>query len=286
MSIIAASGDTGPPVASRLGGDLWRRVVSALIMAAIALIAVGAGPLAFEVMVAAAAAVLSWEWMRLIGRGAFGGLGLLQVAVAVAVVVVTALGHPLIAIAAALIAAIALLWLAPGAGLEAARWLAAGPLYIGLPCVALVWLRTEWAAGETLILWLLATVWATDTGAYFAGRLIGGPRLAPRVSPNKTWAGLAGAVVSAALVGLLAARLDPSGPPASGLMLLGGMLAIVAQGGDLAESVVKRRFGAKDSSRLIPGHGGLLDRVDGLLAAAPALALWQWLTRGEMLSWG
>jgi phosphatidate cytidylyltransferase len=136
------------------------------------------------------------------------------------------------------------------------------------------------------MLWLLLTVVVTDTGAFFAGRLIGGPRLAPRISPKKTWAGLGGAVVASFALGLVFASFDPSAPPAATLALAGASLAVIAQTGDLAESWVKRHFGVKDSSGLIPGHGGILDRVDGLVAAAMALALVQWASAGRLLAWG
>jgi phosphatidate cytidylyltransferase len=124
----------------------------------------------------------------------------------------------------------------------------------------------------------LALVWATDTAAYIAGRGIGGPRLAPRISPNKTWAGLAGGVVGAALVGLVASLLRDApadvGLPGEmwRLVALSGVLALVEQAGDLVESAVKRHFGVKDSGNLIPGHGGVLDRVDGLIAVSLAVA--------------
>jgi phosphatidate cytidylyltransferase len=151
--------------------------------------------------------------------------------------------------------------------------------------VALVWLRGD-VGGARLILWLMATVWATDIGAFFAGRLIGGPKLAPRISPKKTWAGLIGAMASAGLVGIVADFSVPGAPGAAVLAAAGAVMAVVAQAGDLGESWVKRHFGAKDSSALIPGHGGLLDRVDGLLAAALALAAWQWFSSGGgVLSW-
>ncbi|MBL8834095.1 MAG: phosphatidate cytidylyltransferase, partial [Rhodospirillales bacterium] len=157
--------------------------------------------------------------------------------------------------------------------------------YIGVPVVCLVWLRGEDNAGLAAILWLLASVWATDIGAFFAGRTIGGPKLAPRLSPNKTWAGLFGAMISAGCVGWAASRLVPDGPSAAALIAAGAVLAVVAQAGDLLESAVKRRFDAKDSSALIPGHGGLFDRVDGLLTAAAAFAAFQWLTGGRLLVW-
>ena len=131
------------------------------------------------------------------------------------------------------------------------------------------------AQGRDLVFWLLAVVWATDIGAYFAGRGIGGAKLAPAISPNKTWAGLIGGALAAALVGIIAARLLGSGAIP---LAVGGMaLAVVAQGGDLLESWCKRRFGVKDSSHVIPGHGGILDRVDGLLAVFPAAFLYFWV---------
>src|SRR5262249_42987689 len=114
----------------------------------------------------------------------------------------------------------------------------------------------------------------------------GGPKLAPRISPKKTWAGLLGAMVSAGAIGALADLAVPGAPPAAALAAAGAALAVGAQAGGLGGSWVKRRFGAKDSSSLIPGHGGLLDRVDGLLAAAVALAAWQWLSNGGgALAW-
>jgi len=121
------------------------------------------------------------------------------------------------------------------------------------------------------LLWLLFVVWATDIAAYFVGRGIGGPRLAPGISPGKTWAGLAGGMLGAAVVGGAVAA--ASGGPAGLAVMVALVLAVVAQAGDLFESFLKRRAGLKDSGTLIPGHGGVLDRLDGLLFAAPAYAL-------------
>jgi phosphatidate cytidylyltransferase len=262
------------------------RVISAVVMAAAVLLAILAGPLAFAVFVAFGAAILSWEWTRLCGRGDFGMAGAAMAVSTVAAVGLAASGRPgfglLLAVpATALVYALARAQHPGGA----AGWVAAGVVYVTVPVVALVWLRID-PGGERLILWLMATVWATDIGAFFAGRLIGGPKLAPRISPKKTWAGLLGAMVSAGLVGAIADASVPGAPSAAALAAAGAVLAVVAQAGDLGESWVKRRFGAKDSSGLIPGHGGLLDRVDGLLAAAVALAAWQWLSNGGgVLSW-
>ena len=147
----------------------------------------------------------------------------------------------------------------------------------------LLWLAQEWT-GRDLLLWIFAVVWATDIGAYVVGRWLGGPRLAPRWSPRKTWAGLLGGIVCAALAGWVAGHL--LGPPSVlPLVLLSAGLAIIGQFGDLAELVAKRRFGVKDSSALIPGHGGLLDRLDGLLAVIPAVALLSLIGGGSILEW-
>ena len=147
------------------------------------------------------------------------------------------------------------------------RLLALGGLYIVPAVAALIWLRAQ-PNGHRWVLLLAAVVWGGDVGAYLIGRLVGGPRLAPAISPGKTWSGAAGGTLVAVLAGLAAwpERLALVAPVAL-------LLSIIAQAGDLLESAIKRRFGVKDSGRLIPGHGGLLDRLDGVLTSAPALAL-------------
>jgi phosphatidate cytidylyltransferase len=149
--------------------------------------------------------------------------------------------------------------------------LTAGVVYILTAAAALLWLRSDAAAGSANVLFVVLTVWATDTGAYLCGRLIGGAKLAPAVSPGKTWSGAAGGLACALGVGLGAAELTES--PVWRALALAAGLSVAAQAGDLLESGIKRHFGVKDSSHLIPGHGGLLDRLDGLLAAAPVAAL-------------
>ncbi|WP_030538755.1 phosphatidate cytidylyltransferase [Sphingobium sp. DC-2] len=150
--------------------------------------------------------------------------------------------------------------------------LALGIPYVVLPVMALLYLRqqTPDSYGLLLAFWALALVWATDIGAYFAGRSIGGPKLAPRVSPSKTWAGLGGGVLAALATGFLLHRL--AGLPVE-LAAASGLLAVAAQLGDLLESAMKRRAGVKDSGTLLPGHGGVLDRLDGVAAVAPLAAL-------------
>jgi phosphatidate cytidylyltransferase len=264
---------------------LRQRVVSGIVLAAVALAGLFSGREAFEIMLALSGAVLAWEWTRLVGEGRFGSTGMAVAAAALAAGAAAAVARPGIGLLLCLAGTAVVFVFARSGGRDHPKWLAAGPIYIGAPIVALIWLRGHDLAGLETILWLLACVWATDTGAYFFGRGIGGPRLAPAVSPNKTWAGLLGGMACSAAVALPAAWLEPAGPPAATLAIAGAFLAVIAQAGDLLESFVKRRFGAKDSGRLIPGHGGLFDRVDGMLAAAPALALFQALTGGTVLAW-
>jgi phosphatidate cytidylyltransferase len=148
----------------------------------------------------------------------------------------------------------------------------AGLGYVLLAAVSLLWLRGDPVAGRPDVLFLLCVVWSNDTAAYLLGRWIGGPRLAPRISPGKTWSGAAGGLFAAVAVGLLAAHVLSDAPP-WGAIPVAAVLGVVAQGGDLLESFVKRRLEVKDSGHLIPGHGGLFDRLDALLAAAPVAAL-------------
>ncbi|WP_022726898.1 phosphatidate cytidylyltransferase [Fodinicurvata sediminis] len=160
----------------------------------------------------------------------------------------------------------------PGTG----AWLVLGLFYTVLPILAFQFIASDTYHGGLLAIWLLLVVWSTDTAAMVSGKTIGGPRLCPRVSPNKTWAGLLGGAVFAGFVGMIAAMLFSYERPLI-LFPVAMVLACVAQAGDLLESLVKRHFHAKDSGRLLPGHGGILDRVDGLVTASPfLLMLLQW----------
>jgi len=155
-------------------------------------------------------------------------------------------------------------------GVQRPLWLIGGLLYIGLAICGFLWMRHQRVWGLETALWLVFVVAATDIGAYFTGRVVGGPKLAPRISPGKTWAGLAGGTVLAVLVsGAFAACV---GGDIVGVAAFAAPVAVVAQGGDLLESAAKRRFGVKDSGQILPGHGGLLDRFDGLSAATLLVA--------------
>ncbi len=178
------------------------------------------------------------------------------------------------ALVAALIVGMANEWNRLARAMRVPFWTgcALGTLYLGPAAVALPWLRADDAVGLANMLFVLMVVWASDIGAYLAGRLIGGPKLAPVISPGKTRSGAVGGLASAVLVGLIAAWSSNAGDPMRAA-LVACVLGVASQTGDLFESWVKRRAGVKDSGRLLPGHGGLLDRLDGLLAAAPLAAL-------------
>jgi len=180
---------------------------------------------------------------------------------------------------AALMLGLTVEWLALCRRPGAARLWPAGLMYVALAGAALLWLRTDPVGGRADVMFLLAVVWAGDIGAYLIGRWIGGARLAPRISPGKTWSGALGGLAAAMAAGLLVALVASDAAAWRGA-LVGAALGIVAQAGDLLESYVKRRLEVKDSGHLIPGHGGLFDRLDSVLAAAPAAALLA-LTQGR-----
>jgi phosphatidate cytidylyltransferase len=271
---------------------LRKRLLSAAILLPLAAIAVWLGPPYWDILVGAIAVVMAWEWSAMsafdrppsrravFGVGPAGAVSMLAMGVAVAAAAGQAyrLSLLLLVLGAALSSLLGM----RGPGGRGA-WQGFGTLYIGLPSIAIIWLRAQAPGGLATMVWVLALAIAVDTGAYAAGRSIGGPKLAPRVSPNKTWAGLLGGVAAGMVVGLVAA-LWLGTPSVWPLVLASALLGIVEQAGDLMESGFKRYFGVKDSGRLIPGHGGFLDRVDGLLAVALAVALAQSLG-GGMLAW-
>jgi phosphatidate cytidylyltransferase len=148
-----------------------------------------------------------------------------------------------------------------------------GLLYVAVAGISLLWLRADPVSGRADVLFVLLIVWAGDIGAYVVGRCIGGPRLAPLISPGKTWSGAGGGLIAAVVTGLLAAHFLATPVTPWQPALIAVVLSIVAQAGDLLESFVKRLLAVKDSGNLIPGHGGLFDRLDGVLAAAPVAAL-------------
>jgi phosphatidate cytidylyltransferase len=263
---------------------LTLRIFSALILAPVAVAAAWFGAPWLQIVTVAAAGGMGWEWARLCREGRLGASGIVLVAAIVAAVIATIFGSIELGLATAVGDAALVLWMARREHDRDSYWLAVGSLWVALPCVIFLWLAQNEAVGRLTLLWIFAVVWATDIGAYAIGRCLGGPRLAPRWSPRKTWAGLIGGIGCAALAGWATARVAGISP-ALPLVVISAGLAIVEQFGDLAESVAKRRFGVKDSSGLIPGHGGLLDRLDGLLAVIPAVALLTMIGGGSVVTW-
>lgn len=254
--------------------DLRKRFLSAILLGPTALLCVWLGANAYTLLLALGAAVLTWEWVHLCGlrTARLPGAG---VPVAVFVAGALAVAERPLASWIVLAGGFLLTWAwaerlrgrdRPG---QPALRLALGVLYIGVGCLCLIELRHENEAGRDNLLFLLLVVWASDIGAYLAGRALGGPLLMPQVSPAKTWSGALGGLLLAMGVGALAApQLAPGDPWRAAAVA--AVLAVATQAGDLLESGIKRHFKVKDTSSLIPGHGGLLDRLDGLLAAAPA----------------
>ncbi len=258
-----------PPAPAAPGfrwGDLRMRVLSAVLLAPAVLACLWFGAWWWTALLAVAAAGLAVEWVQLCGgRLASPAGAVVPLAVLAAGAAAVADGEMLgVGVVAA---GFLLAW-----GLGGRASLAAGVPYLGLAMVALAWLRDDGDAGRANVLFLLLVVWASDIGAYLAGRLVGGPKLAPRISPSKTWAGAVGGLIAAMAVGA-AAALALNGGVVPHILPVAAGIGLAAQFGDLLESAVKRHYGVKDSGWLIPGHGGLLDRLDGVLTAAPTSAL-------------
>jgi phosphatidate cytidylyltransferase len=245
-----------------------KRLGSALVLAAIGLGAVVASPWTFASLIAGAGAVVAWEWSRLVrGRDIDPAMAMQAAAIAAIALLVTLRRPELAAIALAL----GLAGIAFATRGEARLWSLFGLLYIAVPAWALVLLRSDQSHGITAVLYVICVAILTDTASYAGGRLLGGPKLAPRISPQKTWSGLIVGLAVPTLAGFAFAPWALGTSP-FWLAFISLILAAACQIGDLTESGIKRRFGVKDMSGIIPGHGGVLDRIDGLLFAALAAA--------------
>ena len=256
-------------------GDLGPRAASGAVLVAAAVVTTWVGGALFVLTWLAAAIAVNWEWQALTGGSHRRSRIVTGTVAMIALAIVTARpastmpafmsGDDTVLIASMLGMACGLSALLAGGGGRV--WAAGGVLYAGLLFLAVVALRFSTPFGARAIVWLFATVWSTDIFAYLGGRLIGGPKLWPRVSPSKTWAG----TVTGVAVGTLAGSLVATGGLASSptaIAVLTFVAALLSQVGDAFESSVKRRFGVKDSGCLIPGHGGVMDRLDGFIAAA------------------
>jgi len=265
----------------RAPSNLRLRVLSSIVLVSAATLVTWLGGLWFALFCALVGAAVFYEWAT-ITRTRSAPIHQLVAAILLAAVLLALLLDRLTAPWA-----LGALALCAVAGLAFGRWIwtTAGLAYALASALPLALLRGDTAAGLAAVVLLFAVVWATDILAYFVGRAFGGPKLAPAISPGKTWSGAVGGAAGAVLVGLVVGWL--LGLPVSlGLVALAVLLSIVSQAGDLFESWVKRRFGAKDSGVIIPGHGGVMDRVDGLVAAALALYLIQAASRSGGPDWG
>ncbi len=253
------------------------RVVSAAILAPAVLGCVYLGGWVFFLLCAAAAAGILWEWTRLVTGSAdvrvlLPGLTALAAAVLLAGFDEPGAAAGMVVIGAVLAGGAVAAWPLRFPAPNRPLWAAAGVVYAGIAFIGPALLRRDPAMGLTAVLFVALSVWATDVFAYGTGRAIGGPLLWPRVSPNKTWSGAVGGLIGGVVAGTMVAYASGIGKLATvGFIAL--VLSVLTQAGDLFESAVKRRFGAKDAGRLIPGHGGLMDRLDGFLVAALAALL-------------
>ena len=273
MSDHRDGGETGK-FAAKLGSanNLVLRIASAVVLGPLVLVFAYLGGWLFFLLCAAAAAGILWEWTKLVADSADARILVPGFAALLFALVLAGAGEPeaaaaMIFIGAALAAGVMAAWPRRFPGRNPLVWGSCGIVYAGIAYLGPALMRRDAAWGFVAILFVAATVWATDIFAYAVGRAVGGPLLWPQISPNKTWSGAIGGVVGGVAAGTSVAY-------ASGvdrLVAVGSvalLLSVLTQAGDLFESAVKRRFGAKDAGNLIPGHGGLMDRLDGFLVAA------------------
>lgn len=271
-------------------GDVWvpsevaKRTVTAIALAAPAAAAVIFGPPYLTVFVGAIAAVMAWEWVHVTGAQTFGVTGATMAAFLLGAVVAAGFGRFYWAFGIVVAAVPAVYAAARFHAREHALPLAAGAAYIGVPALSLLWLYARPEIGRELVIWLICIVIACDVGAFFVGRALRGPKLAPRISPGKTWSGAIGGVTAAVAVGIALGLVLELGRPLV-LAAAAFLFAAISEMGDLFESGVKRAFKVKDAGGILPGHGGMMDRVDGIVAALVAAAAAIWLAGGDLRSW-
>lgn len=249
--------------------ELALRVCSALVLVPLAIGTAYLGGWPFAVFWGAAAIGVLWEWTSMVARNEQLSVLLAGGASLALAVILVATGHVLPAL---IVVAMGALGAASLTLADRRMWSAGAIPYAGALAIAPIVLRSDGEQGFVAILFLFAIVWTTDIAAYFVGRALGGPKLVPRVSPNKTWAGAIGGLLASVVAAIVVARMAA---PTSffALAMLAIVLSVLAQAGDLFESFLKRRFNAKDSSHLIPGHGGLMDRLDGFVTASVVAAI-------------
>ena len=250
--------------------NLRIRVLSALVLAPLYFAAIYIGSPYFDLIIFIACGLMTWEWVRVCSGKVFGLWGCAMGISLIVPTFVLYLGFSQFALAALVILAGSSFFVAWVCGDRNPTFLVMGTILIGTFIITSLWIRNLPVLGREVTIWLVLGVWFADMGGYFFGRLIGGPKMAPRVSPNKTWAGLGGGMLLA-LVWSEAWLYWVGGHKFGIVIALGVGVALLAQLGDLSISVVKRHFGVKDAGRIIPGHGGILDRIDGIIFVLPAI---------------
>lgn len=250
--------------------ELRLRILSAIVMIAVALIVTWVGDFSFRMLCAGIGAAVFYEWLMMAKERSTAPERQLSALLmtAAGIVVLTAPGG---ALSFVMVAALAALAFSAAPMLGSTRWNAVGIAYASAAGLSLALLRGGDMDGLKAVLFVFVVVWTTDIMAYFVGRTFGGPKLAPSISPGKTWSGAVGGAVFALVLGMLAAFAMKTTMSVGFLFVLIVVLSVASQIGDLFESWLKRRFQVKDSSRIIPGHGGVMDRVDGLIAASLVL---------------
>ncbi len=261
---------------------LWTRIASAVVLGPLFLAIVYFESPYFNFLVAALAGLMAWEFVRMDAHYKNRRRSLI-IAASVLSVAVMSTGKVLPALTIIGLATVGLVIADQVAGRKGLHMVQIAVVYVALPALSLLYIVA--ADGSFSIFWLLAVVWATDIGAYAAGRIIGGPKLAPRISPNKTWSGAVGGLVSAVLASAGVLYWGAEQGMTVHLAFIAAGVSVVSQLGDLFESALKRRYQIKDSSNLIPGHGGFMDRFDGLWAAAPVAAALCLILGGGVRAW-
>lgn len=251
--------------------DLLTRVLSALVMLPIAIYIILKGEYSYLGLVIVLSTLILFEWNNICeGKSLTLTFAMQLIVVLYAVISLYFYGMVnLIFLAIGISATIIVAFLRKASF----KWALKGLIYALVPAVSLIWLRSSSVDGGYIVLWAMIIVWSMDTGGYFAGKNIGGPKMSPKISPNKTWSGLAGGTILGMITGSISAYYFDFGVDIWIIALVSGGLAIWSQIGDLYESSLKRRFDVKDSGALIPGHGGIMDRVDGVVFVIPLVAV-------------
>jgi phosphatidate cytidylyltransferase len=255
--------------------DLGVRSTSAFVLAPVVIVAVWLGGAWYTAFIVSLGVLMAWEWTNITANGDARQFALHVIATSCAAL--------LVPYASLVILGLTLISIALDGGVQN-KWKPVGIPYVAFPILALALIRRDTTWGVNALIWCITIVWAADILAYFAGRIFGGPKLAPKLSPKKTWAGMGGAVLGAAIVSLIFTNtLQLNAWPLAGFA---AVLAVLEQGGDIFESALKRAHNVKDSSNLIPGHGGILDRADGLIAVILAASLIGYLHNNQSAAAG